>query len=130
MLSSKYLSTFATDTAGQLDVLWHNGDTLGVNGAQVGVLEKTNQVGLASLLESHDGRALESEVGLEVLCNFSDQTLEGKFADQKLSALLVPSDFSQSHSSWPVPVWLLRGQQLAKAIYMRQTGLKSAYFSL
>ena len=33
------LGTLSADTAGQLDVLGHDGDTLGVDGAQVGVLE-------------------------------------------------------------------------------------------
>ena len=41
-LCVKHLSTFTTDAASQLDVLWHNCDTLGVNSAQVGVLKKTN----------------------------------------------------------------------------------------
>lgn len=36
------LSTFATDSASQLYVLWHDGDTLSVDGTQVGVLEETN----------------------------------------------------------------------------------------
>ena len=41
----------ATDTSGQLDILRHDGDTLGMDGAQVGVLLKqTNKVGLAGLL--------------------------------------------------------------------------------
>ena len=36
------LSTLSADTAGKLDVLGHDGDTLGVDGAQVGVLKKTD----------------------------------------------------------------------------------------
>ncbi len=36
------LSAFSTDTSCQLDVLWHDGDTLGVDGAQVGVLEESD----------------------------------------------------------------------------------------
>ena len=46
----RHLSTLSADTAGQLNVLGHDGDTLGVDGAQVGVLEQTNQVRLAGLL--------------------------------------------------------------------------------
>ena len=38
------LSTLSTDTAGELDVLGHDGDTLGVDGAQVGVFEKTIEI--------------------------------------------------------------------------------------
>ena len=51
------LSTFSTDASGKLDILGHDGDTLGVDSAQVGVLEEPDEVGFASLLESHDGRS-------------------------------------------------------------------------
>ena len=107
IVQSEDLGTLPTNTAGKLDVLWHDGDTLGVDGAQVGVLKETNQVGLASLLECHHGGALESQVSLEVLGDFTDKTLEGQFPDEKLGALLVPSDFSQSNGSWPVSVRFL-----------------------
>ena len=101
------LSTLATDTAGKLDVLGHDGDTLGVDGAEVGVLKETNQVSLRGLLEGHDSRGLESEVSLEVLGNLPDQALEGQLADEELSGLLVPPDLTESHSSRAVPVGLL-----------------------
>ena len=45
------LRALATDPAGELDVLGHDGDPLGVDGAQVGVLEEADQVGLGSLLK-------------------------------------------------------------------------------
>ena len=45
------LSALASDTSGQLDVLWHDGDTLGVDSAQVGVLEQADQIGLSSFLK-------------------------------------------------------------------------------
>jgi hypothetical protein len=48
------LSTFATDATGQLDVLGHDSHTLGVDSAQVGVLEQSNQVGLAGFLRSDE----------------------------------------------------------------------------
>ena len=38
------LSTLTTDTTSQLDVLWHDGDTLGMDSAQVGIFEETNEV--------------------------------------------------------------------------------------
>ena len=66
-----------------MDVFGHDCDTLGVDGAKIGVLEQTNQVGLAGLLESHDGGALETEVGLEVLSDLPDQTLEWKLEERK-----------------------------------------------
>ena len=102
-----FLGTLATDAPGQLDVLGHDGDTLGVDGAQVGVLEKTDEVSLAGLLESHDSRGLEPEVSLEVLGDLSHQALEGQLADEQLGGLLVLADLTQSHGSRAVPVGLL-----------------------
>ena len=102
-----FLSSLSSDSPGQLDVLGHDGDSLGVDGAQVGVLKQTNEVSLASLLESHDSRGLEPEVSLEVLGDLSHQTLEGKLPDEQLSGLLVSSDLPEGDSSWPVSVRLL-----------------------
>jgi hypothetical protein len=48
--STGFLGSLASDPSGELDILWHDGHTLGVNSAQVGVLEKADQVGFASLL--------------------------------------------------------------------------------
>jgi len=101
------LSTFSSDSASQLDVLGHDGDSLGVDCAQVGVFEKTDQVGFTGFLEGHDSWALETKISLEVLSDFTDQSLEWEFSDQKFCALLVSSDFTESDGSWPVSVWFL-----------------------
>jgi len=101
------LSTLTTDAPGQLDVLRHDGDTLGVDGAQVGVLEQTDQVSLAGLLKSTNGSGLEPQVSLEVLSDLPDQALEGQLADEELGGLLVPPDLPESHGTGPVPVGLL-----------------------
>lgn len=70
-----------------MEVLGLDGDSLGVDGSQVGVLEERDEVRLGSLLESHDGRRLESEIGLEVLGNLSDESLEGELSDEELGRL-------------------------------------------
>ena len=101
------LSTLSADTAGELDVLGHDGDTLGVDGAQVGVFEESYEVGFGSFLEGHDSRALETEISFEVLGDFTDQALEGKLADEELSALLVTTDLTESYGTRPVPVGFL-----------------------
>jgi len=101
------LGSFTTDTTSKLDILWHNSDTLGVDSAQVGVLKQTNEVSLTGLLESSNGSRLEPEISLEVLSNFSHQTLEGQLPDEQLSGLLVSSDLTKSDCSWPVSVGLL-----------------------
>ena len=101
------LCSFTTDAASQLDVLGHDGHTLGVDGAQVGVFEETNEVSLGGLLKSHDGGGLESQVSLEVLGDLTNKTLEGQLADQELSRLLVTTDLTQSDGSGTVTVGLL-----------------------
>ena len=101
------LSTFTSDSPGQLDILWHDGDTLGVDSAQVGVLEETDEVGLRSLLQGEDGGGLESQVRLEVLGDLSDESLERQLPDEELGRLLVPSDLTESDGSWSVSVRLL-----------------------
>ena len=90
------LRALATETTGKLDVLGLDGDTLGVDGAQVGVLEEGDEVSLNGLLESTDGGGLEAEIGLEVLGDLTNQTLEGELADQKLGGLLVATDLTES----------------------------------
>jgi hypothetical protein len=101
------LRSFTTDSASKLDVLWLDGDTLGMDSSKVGVFEKTNKVSLSRFLKSQDSRSLESEISLEVLSNFTNQTLERKLADQELSGLLVTSDLTKSDSSRTISVWFL-----------------------
>lgn len=68
------------------------------------MVDPTHQVSLGRLLQGEDGSALEAEVGLEVLSDLTDQTLEGELADEELRGLLVAADFTQGHCTGPVPV--------------------------
>ena len=61
------LGPLSADSPSELDVLRHDGDPLGVDVAEVGVLEQPDEVGLGCLLQGHDGGALDAEVGLEEL---------------------------------------------------------------
>ena len=78
-----------------------------MDGAEVGVLEETDEVGLGSLLEGHDGGGLEAKVGLEVLGDLPDEALKREFADEELSRLLVAADLSEGDGPGPVAVRLL-----------------------
>ena len=94
-----------------------------MDGAEVGILKETHQVGLTSLLKGHHSRTLESQVGLEVLSNLSDETLERQLADEQFSGLLVPGrgfksftldnpdplppDLAKSNGARPIAVGLL-----------------------
>jgi histone H3 len=76
-------------------VLGHDGDTLRMNGTQVGVLKQSNKVSFQSLLEGKNSRALEMTVCFEILSNLSYQMLEWRLANQKVSRLLVSPDLSK-----------------------------------
>lgn len=67
-----------------------------LDGAKVGVLEERDEVSLNGLLKSTDGGRLEAEVALEVLGDFTDETLEGKLADEELGRLLVATNLTES----------------------------------
>ena len=92
----RHLRALATETTCKLDIFGLDGDTLGVDGAQIGIFKEGDEVCLDGFLEGTDGGRLEAEVGLEVLCDFTDQTLEGELADQELGRLLVATDLTKS----------------------------------
>jgi len=78
-----------------------------VNSAQIGVLEKTDEVGLTGLLQGKNGRSLETKISLEVLSDLTDKSLEGKFTDEEFGGLLVTSDLTKSDGTGSVSVGLL-----------------------
>jgi hypothetical protein len=78
-----------------------------VDSTQVCIFEKTDKVGLCGFLEGQDSRSLETEIGLEILSNLTNKTLEGQLADKKVGGLLVTTDLTKGDSSGAVPVGLL-----------------------
>ena len=78
-----------------------------MDSAQVGVLEEGDEVGLNGLLQSTDGRRLEAEIGLEVLGDLTDQTLEGELADEELGRLLVSANLAERNGTRPEAMRLL-----------------------
>jgi hypothetical protein len=103
---SSDLSAFASDTTSQLDVLWHDGDSLCVDGAQY-VFEQSNQISFAGFLQGHNSGALETQIDLEILSYLTDQTLERQFADQQFSRFLVATNFTKSHYTGTITMWFL-----------------------
>jgi hypothetical protein len=98
---------FTTDATSKVDITSHDSDTLAVDGAKVDILEEGDEVSFSSLLESSNGSALETEVSLAILSNFTDKALEGELADQKLSGLLVATDLTKSNGTWAITMGLL-----------------------
>ena len=90
---STNLSSFNTDSSRELDVLRDDCNSLGMDRAQVGVFEQADQVALTGFLQGHNCCALESQISLEVLSDFTDKTLERQLSDQQISWLLISSLF-------------------------------------
>lgn len=101
------LGPFATEATSQCKILRLDGDTLRVDGGQVSVLEQGDEVSLSGLLEGHDGGGLETQVGFEILGDFTDETLEGQLANQELGGLLVTPNFTESDGTGAESVGLL-----------------------
>ena len=99
-----------------MHVFWHDGNSLGVDGAEVGVLEESDHVGLSSLLKGKNGGGLESKVSLEVGGNFSDESLERKLSDEELGGFLILSDHSKGDGSWSESVGLLHSGDLSVSL--------------
>ena len=66
-----------------------------MDGAQVGVLEETHQVGLGGFLECENGGALKPNVRFEVLCDLAHEALKRPLADEKLGGFLVLANLAQ-----------------------------------
>ncbi len=84
-MSSLGSRSLSTNSAGKLQVLRHYSHSLGVDCAKVGILKETDKVCLGCFLECQYGLALESKVALVLLSDLSDEPLEGKLTNEKLS---------------------------------------------
>jgi len=110
------LSPLAANPPSQLNVLRHDRHALGVDGAQVGVLEQTHQVCFRSLLQGKHRMALETKISLEILGNLPNKPLEWKLPYEQVSALLVLADFTKSNSPRAVTVRLLHSPSCGRRL--------------
>ena len=88
------LESFTSDSSSEKDVLFHDGDSVGVDGAHVGVFEETNEVGFRSLLEGKNGGGLETGFSSDFVSDLLNESLERKLSDQKVGGLLILADFA------------------------------------
>ena len=75
-----------------------------MDGAQVSVFEKRDEVRLRSFLEGQDSSSLETEVVPQILGDFTNETLERELSDQKIGRPLAMTDPTKSDSTWSVSV--------------------------
>ena len=119
---TRCLRALATDAAREMDVLGHDRDALGVDRAQVGVLEEADEVRLGGFLESHEGGRLEADVGPVVLRNLADETLERELADEEVGVLLELADLTKRDGSGFVAARLLDASDCGGRFTGRQRG--------
>ena len=65
--------------------------------AEIGVLEKANQICLGCSLQCFDSVTLHTEIRLEVLHDLTAQTLEWQLLDEKIGRLLILADLAKSN---------------------------------
>jgi hypothetical protein len=90
-----------SDAFGELEILAHDGHTLGVDGAQVSVLEERHQICLSSLLKGKDSLALEADFLFELGGDLAHQSLEGQLADEQIGLnKKEEGERSHPHKGW------------------------------
>ena len=90
-----------TDSPGEVHVLLLDCHALGVDGAEVGVLEDADDVGLGGFLEGQKGLRLEPELMIHVGGNSSYKALEGSLREEHVDRLLIPLDLAEDNSTGP-----------------------------
>lgn len=90
-----------------MDIFGHNRHSLGMNSAEVGVLEEASEIGLRGFLECQDGVGLESEIRLVIPSNLTNQFLERQFLDEEIGRLLITANLAKGSDSGSVAMGLL-----------------------
>ena len=89
----------SADSSGNVHVLFHHSDAIGMNGTEIGVLEHTCEIGFSRFLESNKSLRLETEVRVDSGADGSYQSVEWGTWQKRSGLLLVPSDLSEGDST-------------------------------
>ena len=76
-----HLATLATEAARKSEILGLDGNTLSVDGGQVGVLEERDEIRLSGLLQRHDRAGLEAEIRLHTQPRSATHSPQGEHHD-------------------------------------------------
>jgi hypothetical protein len=71
-----------------------------MDGADVGVLEETNEIGLSSLLQGVERGGLPANGLPKLLGDLASKALESKLADQEPRGALVATDLAKRNGTW------------------------------
>ena len=94
----------ATNSSRQLNILWHNCNTLSVNSTQVGVFKQPAQVCFGGLLQGQHGICLPSIfLSKERSLNFLYKSCKRQAPYQQIGIFLVKSNLFQGSFSRTIP---------------------------
>ena len=74
----------APDPSGEEHVAAVQGHALGVESAEVGILENASEVSLGSLLEGYESLGLEAEIVVVAAADLTNNPLEGRSWDEEI----------------------------------------------
>ena len=92
----------SSDSSGELHVFLHDGGSLGVDGAEVGVLEDTDEISLRCFLKGYESLSLESEVLIDRSANVSHKSVEWSSWEKHVGGFLISLDLSKSDGTCSV----------------------------
>jgi hypothetical protein len=82
----------------------------------IAVFKEAKKVCFRSLLEGKNGRALHSQIRLQIGSNLFDKTLEGCLPDQKISVLLVFMDLTNCNGPRVVTMGFLHAPHMSSLL--------------
>lgn len=89
------LMSVTSDPSRKVHVLLHHCHSVGVEAAQIRVLEQSNDVGLGSLLQRDQSLRLEAELVVDARADGANELLEGSPRNQIRNISLVLPDLSE-----------------------------------
>ena len=97
----------SADSSGEVHILLEDSGALGVDGAEVGVLEDSDDVSFRSFLEGKESLRLESEFVIEIRADASDKSLERGAWKEVADRFLIFLNLSEGDGTWLVSSCLL-----------------------
>ena len=85
----------------QLDILWHDVNTLAVDGTQICILKQVDNVPLHCLFHGKKGHCLKSQITPYLLGDLPNPPHKWKPPDKEEGRLLKFADLPQGHCTWP-----------------------------
>lgn len=113
-----------SDSSGKCDIAREDSDALSVDGTQVGVFKKSNKERFCCFMKGPKGCRLKHQsFQMELLSDFTNQSLKPDLWNQQLCRFLQPSDLLQRKHARPIPKLSLLDFELSMASFLGRFSL-------